>query len=164
MRDTECELLVSARGVWESKEKSFETGNGVVVKGFRGSSGRGGLFMPPSPHGLSADSNRPRQRGERTNSRQARGRSTSRGGEEVEPMTTEVKIGAVRLLHPPLGLPYTPSLPDDSSDPDADPDSLRKDSTDSNTNLLCLKDVAGSMDKFPSPQICWPVQSERWWE
>jgi hypothetical protein len=44
VRDTECELLVSARGVWESKDKSFETGNGVVVKGFRGSSGRGGLL------------------------------------------------------------------------------------------------------------------------
>lgn len=73
MRDTECELLVPAGGVWESKEKSFETGNGVVVKGYRGCSGRGGLFMPSSPHGLNADSNRPRQRGKRTNSRQAKG-------------------------------------------------------------------------------------------
>jgi hypothetical protein len=64
--------------------------------------------MPSSPHGLSADSNRPRQRGERTNSRQARGRSTSRGGEKVEPMTTEVKIGAVRLLHTLLSDYHTP--------------------------------------------------------
>jgi uncharacterized phage infection (PIP) family protein YhgE len=156
---SERERLASAREEWESKVKSAETnlstsaakfdaglaslavlqqqhtqalglGNGEVVKGVfhGGSSGRGGLVTPPSPRSLSADSNRPRQRRKRASSSWGRGRSTSieviDRGAESESSTTST--------HASLGRPYTPSLPDDSSDVD----SLRKDSTDSNPNSL----------------------------
>jgi hypothetical protein len=91
--------------MWESKETSFKTGNGVIVEGFHG---WGGLVMPPSPRGLSADLNRPRQRRKGTNFRQAKGRSTSRAGEVVEPMTAEPKMRAIRLLHTLLSDYHTP--------------------------------------------------------
>ena len=46
--------------------------------------------------------------------------------------------------HPSFGRqPYTPSLPDDYSDPDTDLDPLRKDS-----DSLCLKDAAGTVHQF----------------
>jgi hypothetical protein len=44
-------------------------------------------------------------------------------------------------MHPSLGRPYTPSLPDDSSDADAN--LLRKDSTDSDPSSLSSKDTGG---------------------
>jgi hypothetical protein len=101
----------------------------------------GRLVTPPSPRSLSADSNRPRQRRKRSSSSWARGRSTSRGGvEEVEPMDRGAESeSSTTSMHLSLGQrPYTPSLPDDSSDPDADLDPLRKD-----LHSLCLKDAAG---------------------
>lgn len=174
---SERERLASAREEWENKVKTVETnlgtaaakfdaglaslallqrqqqqqgqalglsGNGDVGKGFpHGSgSGRGGLVTPPSPRSLSADSNRPRQRRKRSSSSRARGRSASRGevdrGVESECSTTS------------LGRPYTPSLPDDSSDADVDADSLRKDSTDSNPNSL--KDADGGVHQLETPE------------
>jgi hypothetical protein len=174
---SERERLASAREEWESKVKSAETnlstsaakfdaglaslavlqrqqqhtqalglGNGEVVKGvFHGSSsGRGGLVTPPSPRSLSADSNRPRQRRKRASSSRGRGRSTSieviDRGAESESSTTST--------HASLGRPYTPSLPDDSSDVD----SLRKDSTDSNPNSLQNSKDAASIHQLETPE------------
>jgi hypothetical protein len=121
-------------------------GNGEVVKeGFhRSSSGREGLVTPPSPRSLSTDSNRQRQRRKRTSSSRGRGRSTSievvERGAESESSTTST--------HASLGRPYTPSLPDDSSDVD----SLQKDSTNSNPNSLQDSD-AGSVHQFETPEL-----------
>ncbi|KIM79867.1 hypothetical protein PILCRDRAFT_823052 [Piloderma croceum F 1598] len=187
---SERERLASAREEWESKVKSVETnlgttaakfdaglaslavlqrqqqhaqalglGNGEIVKGgFHGSSsGRGGLVTPPSPRSLSADSNRPRQRRKRTSSSRGRGRSTSIDvidrGAESESSTSST--------HASLGRPYTPSLPDDSSDVD----SLRKDSTDSNPNSLQNSKDAGSVHQLETPESSIhrvPVTSVAW--
>lgn len=120
-------------------------GNGDIVKGFpHGSSGRGRLVAPPSPHSLIADSDRPRQRQRRrSSSSRARGRSPLRAADsrEVEPIGRGAESEcSTTSTHPSaLGQPYTLSLPDDSStsNANADLDSLRKDSTDE----LCLKDA-----------------------
>jgi len=121
------------------------------------SSGRGGLVTPPSPRSLSADSNRPRQRRKRTSSSRGRGRSTSieviDRGAESECSTTST--------HPSLGRPYTPSLPDDSSDAD----SLRKDSTDSSPNSLQNSKDADSVHQLETPESSIhraPVTSVPW--
>ena len=70
------------------------------------------LITPPSPRSLSSDSNRPRQRRKRISSSRGRGRSASvevidRGAESESTPTS---------AHASLGQPYTPSLPDASSD------------------------------------------------
>jgi hypothetical protein len=86
------------------------------------------------------------ERSGRSSSGRVRGRSPSRAAgsrEEVEPIDRGAESEcSTTSTHPSaLGQPYTPSLPDDSSasdpDPDANLDSLRKDSTDE----LCLKDA-----------------------
>ena len=123
-------------------------GTGEIVKGFHGS-GRGGLVTPPSPRSLSADSNRPRQR--RKNVSGSQGRSASRGtevetidcGAESESNTTST--------HPSLDRPYTPSLPDESSDANADSDPLQKDSTDLNPNSLSSKKTS-SIHQLNTPK------------
>jgi len=60
-----------------------------------------------------------------------------------------------------LGRPYTPSLPDESSDADtdADTDSLRKDSTDSDPNSLSLKDTGGDGNSAGIHQLETPESS-----
>ena len=118
-------------------------GIGDVVKGFHhGSSGQGGLVTPPSPCSLGADSNRPRQERKRTSSSRVRVRSTSRGGEEVESIDHGAESeGSITSTHP--SRPYTLSLPDGSSDAGADLNPLRKDSGDSGTSSVCLKDGEG---------------------
>ncbi|KIM83745.1 hypothetical protein PILCRDRAFT_7135 [Piloderma croceum F 1598] len=68
-----------------------------------------------------------------------------------------------RRGHPSsLGWPYTPSLPDDSSagnpDPDADPDTLRKDSVNE-LCLICLKDAGGGGDSDNVHQLDTPESS-----
>jgi len=129
-------------------------GNGDVMKGFH-SNGRGGLVTPPSPRSLSADSNRPRQRKKRSNSRRARGRSTSRGGEGVETEVidrgAESESSTTSSTHPPsLGRPYTPSLPDDSSEAEPDAEHLRKNSTDSDPSINSMD--AGSVHQLETPE------------
>jgi hypothetical protein len=66
--------------------------------------------------------------------------------------------------HPSLDRPYTPSLPDESSDADADSDPLRKDSTDSNPNSLSSKETSGihqletpesSVHRAPMTSLSW---------
>ena len=95
-------------------------------------SGYGELVTPPKPRSLSKDSIRPRQRGRK----QAR--------VKIDPHHEEprwsIDRGAVMEssttpTHPSLGQSYT-SLPDDSSDADADSDPLQSDSTDLNPNSL----------------------------
>jgi hypothetical protein len=81
--------------------------------------------------------------------------SISRSGVDVELIDRGAEgENSVTSTHPSSlgGRPYTPSLPDDSSDPDADLDSLRKDS-----DLLCLKDAAdcsgsGSILQLETPE------------
>ena len=188
---SECEHLASAREEQETKVKAVETslstaaskfdaglaslavlqrqqqglalgmGNGEIVKGFHGSR-CGGLVTPPSPHSLSADSNRLRQRRKKVSG--SRGRSALRGtevetidrGAESESNTTST--------HPSLDQPYTPSLPDESSDADADSDPLRKDSTDSNPISLSSKETSSihqletpesSVHRAPVTSLCW---------
>jgi hypothetical protein len=71
-----------------------------------------------------------------------RGRSTSRGGEEVEPIDHGAESdGSITSTHP--SRPYTLSLPDDSSDAGANLNPLQKDSADSGTSSACLKDGEG---------------------
>jgi hypothetical protein len=99
--------LASARDEWENKVKTVETnlgstvakfdaglaglallqrqqqqlelsGNGDIENGFPPGNRHGGLATP-SLRSLSADSNRPRQRGKKASSSCARGRSASRG-------------------------------------------------------------------------------------
>jgi len=70
---------------------------------------------PPSPRSLSADSDRPRHRRKRTSSN-TRGRPRS-GSREVQTIGAEEEANR----------PYTPSLPDDSSDSEP----VRQGSTDS---------------------------------
>ena len=85
-------------------------GNGDVVKGFHRSSGHGGLVAPPSPCGLSTDSNRPRQRRERSSSSWAMGRSTSQGAVDVESINRRAESESnMTSTHPspPRGRPYT---------------------------------------------------------
>jgi hypothetical protein len=118
-------------------------GNGDVVKGFHhGSSGQGGLVTPPNPCSLRADSNRPKQGRKRMSSSWVRVRSTSRGGEEVEPIDHGAESeGSISSTRP--SRPYTLSLPDGSSDAGADLNPLQKDSGDSGTSLVSLKDGEG---------------------
>ena len=103
-----------------------------------------GLIIPPSPQSLSADLNRLRQRQKWMSSSWDWGRSTSIEvidcGAESESSTTST--------HASLGQPYTPSLPDDSSDAD----SLWKDSTDSNPNSLQNSKDAGSVYQLETPE------------
>jgi hypothetical protein len=69
-------------------------------------------------------------------------RSTSRGGEEVEPIDHGAESeGSITSTHP--SRPYTLSLPDGSSDAGADLNPLRKDSGDSGTSSVFLKDGEG---------------------
>lgn len=140
---TERERLASAREEWESKVKAVESNLGNTAAkfdaglatlallqrqqgstsgfGLSGADGhksfRGGLVTPPSPRSLSADSDRPRHRRKRTSSN-TRGRPRS-GSREVQ------TIGAED--HDEVHRPYTPSLPDDSSDSEP----IRQCSTDS---------------------------------
>jgi hypothetical protein len=120
-------------------------GNADVVKGFHWSGGQGGLVTPPSPRNLSTDSNRPRRR-KRSSSSWGRGRSTSRGAVDVDHFDRGAESESCTTSTHPSSLgecPYTPSLSDDSStsdpNPDIDLDSLRKGSC-----LLCLSDASGS--------------------
>jgi hypothetical protein len=79
-----------------------------------------------------------------------RGRSTSRGVVDVEPIERGAESeSSMPPTHPSSfgGQPYTPSLPDDSCDTDADLDPLRKDS-----DSLCLKDTAGSVHQLETPE------------
>jgi hypothetical protein len=136
-------------------------GNGEIVKGFH-RSGRGGLVTPPSPRSLSADLNRPRQRRKKVSG--SRGRSASRGTEvETIDRGAESKSNTTST-HPSLDQPYTPSLPDESSDADADSDPLRKDLTDSNPNSLSSKKTSSihlletpesSVHRAPMTSLCW---------
>jgi len=114
-------------------------GNGDVVKGFHWSSGRGGLVTPPSPHSLSADSNRPRWRRKRSSSSWGRGRSASRGAVDVD----HVDCGAETSTHPSsLGeRPYTPSLPDDSPGRQFRPAAKRLGLTTLFVNRVCLRSI-----------------------
>jgi len=124
-------------------------GNGDL-KGFHASSGRGGLVTPPNPRSLSADSNRSQQMRRRTSSGRGRGRSSSRGGGdggEVEPIDRGAESeSSTTSTHPPLGRPYTSSLPDDST-ARANPE----DSADSNPNSLSSKDT-GSVHQLETPE------------
>jgi hypothetical protein len=75
------------------------------------------------------------------------------GGAESESSTTS--------NHASLGRPYTPSLPNDSSDVD----SLRKDSTDSNPNSLQNSKDAASIHQLETPESSIhrvPVTSVSW--
>jgi hypothetical protein len=127
-------------------------------------SGTGGLVTPPSPRSLSADSNRPRQQRRRTGSR---GRSSSRGEVrggtdrvraelEVIDRGAESESSTTSSTHPSLGRPYTPSLPDDPSgaeaDPDTDADSAWKASTDSNPHSLSSKEEGGGVHQLETPE------------
>ena len=53
--------------------------------------------------------------------------------------------------HPSLDRPYTPSLPDESSDANADSDPLQKDSTDLNPNSLSSKKTS-SIHQLNTPK------------
>jgi len=89
---------------------------------------------PPSPQSLSADSNRPWQRRKRCSSSKSRGRlSSRRDGLENVDCGAESESSMTSSTHLSLGQPYIPSLPDDSSEAeaDADGDTVQKDSTDS---------------------------------
>jgi hypothetical protein len=127
------------------RQQQLALGNGDVIKGF--SERHGGPVTPPSPRSLSADLNRPMQRRKKAGSSRVQGRSASRGadpevidrGAESEHSTTST--------HPSLGRPYTPSHPDDSTD--ADFDSLRKASTDSNPCSFSSKDAHGGHQLEP---------------
>jgi hypothetical protein len=107
-----------------------------------------GLVTLPSARNLSTDSNRPRQRRKKTSSGRDGGRSTGVGaGDEdlvVVDRGAESVSSTTSSTHPSLGRPYTPSLPDDSSDTDAD--SLWKDSTDSD-----LASHKGSIHRLDTP-------------
>ena len=84
--------------------------------------------MPPS---LCADSNKPGRRRKRSSSSRVRGDLLLGVLVRRESLSTlEPKARVVR--------PYTPSLPDDSSDPDVALDPLRNDS-----DSHCLKDAMG---------------------
>ena len=86
----------------------------------------------------------------------SRGRSALRGtevetidrGAESESNTTST--------HPSLDQPYTPSLPDESSDADADSDPLWKDLTDSNQiSIHQLETPESSVHRAPMTSLCW---------
>jgi len=99
--------------------------------------------LTDGPRSLSADSNKPRPRRKRSSLSRARG--GSRG---------EVDRGVESEYATSLGRPYTLSLPDDSSDADIDADSLRKDPTDSNPNLLSgSKDTDGGVHQLETPSL-----------
>ena len=154
----------------QSQPLGLGMGNGDV-KGFHGGSGssgaRGGLVTPPSPRSLSADSNRPRQRRKRSSSGRGRGRSAGSVDAGVE---SECSTSTTSTHPSSFGRPYTPSIPDDSSDdhadPDPDPDAAaddgdgagaphRKDSTDSNPDSLnSSKDSGGggSVHQLETPE------------
>jgi len=102
-------------GEWEGHQ-------GGIFMG--GNSGRGSLVTPAGPWSLSANSTRRRRRPKMTSSSSG-GRSSSVGRHaESKSSTTPT--------HSSLGRPYTPSLPDDSSDIEF----LCEDSTDSHPNSL----------------------------
>ena len=95
--------------------------------------GSGGLVTPPSPRSLSADSNRPRRQRKKGSRGRSGSRSHSRPRSEPEPeVEVEAEAGAESDASS-IRRPYSPSLPGDSSNSEADADSvrLRKDSTDS---------------------------------
>jgi len=121
-------------------------------------------LSPPSPRGLNADSNRPRQRRKRPSSSQARGKLASRGADvEVINRGAESK-SSTSSTHPSLGRPYTPSLPDDSGDADIDAEYMRKASSDSNPNSLSSKE-AESIHQLETPESsvhCAPITSLGW--
>ncbi|KAF7969580.1 hypothetical protein HWV62_26887 [Athelia sp. TMB] len=157
---TERERLASAREEWESKVKSVESNLGSTATKFdaglatlallqrqqgttsgfgliggdgpKGFQHSGGLVAPPSPRSLSADSDRPRHRRKRTNSNM-RGRSHSH---DAEPIAVEEHDEPTR--------PYTPSLPDDSSD--CEP--IRQGSIDSEHG----KDDAAALKQLETPE------------
>ncbi|KAF7965749.1 hypothetical protein HWV62_42008 [Athelia sp. TMB] len=157
---TERERLASAREEWESKVKSVESNLGNTAAKFdaglatlallqrqqgttagfgliggdgpKGFQHSGGLVTPPSPRSHSADSDRPRHRRKRTNS-SMRGRSHSH---DVEPVAVEEHDEPTR--------PYTPSLPDDSSD--CEP--IRQGSIDSEQG----KDDVAALKQLETPE------------
>ena len=91
-------------------------------------------MTPPSRRSLSADSNRPRQRRRRTSSSRASGRSAASGGGDDVDCGAESECSTTSTQQSSIGRPYTPSLLDDASD--ADVDSLRKDSMDSDVERV----------------------------
>jgi len=100
--------------------------------------------LTDGPRSLSADSNKPRPRRKRSSLSRARGGSRGEVDRGIESEYSATSIGR----------PYTLSLPDDSSDADIDADSLRKDPTDSNPNLLSgSKDTDGGVHQLETPSL-----------
>jgi hypothetical protein len=133
------------------------------VRWFHGN-GRGGLVTPPSLQSLSADSNGPWQRRKRSRSSRTRGRSSSRGdGLGIVDRGAESESSTSSSTHPSLGRPYTPSLPDDSSEAeaDADGDCLRKHSTNSHPSskdvgsIHQLETLKSSVHRAPVTSLGW---------
>jgi hypothetical protein len=85
-----------------------------------------------------------------SSSNRARGRSRSRGGEVIDNHGALSESSTTLSTHPSLGRPFAPSLPDNSSqaEADANEDTLHKDPTDWNPRSK----HAGSVHQLETPK------------